>query len=92
MTLIITKNEVNNREAYLKLATAFAAEACHDKGCRDMRVFIDDKEGDYVTFVSLWDSKDDFSAHCQGETFAKYIPQLSPYYVSGTDTFLSIVK
>lgn len=92
MTLIITKNQVNNREAYLKLATAFVEDARNDQGCRDMKVCIDEKEDNYVTFVSLWDTKEDFMAHCQGVTFAKHIPFLSPYYVAGTDTFLSVVK
>ncbi|HHV11264.1 MAG TPA: antibiotic biosynthesis monooxygenase [Clostridiales bacterium] len=92
MTLIITRNQVNNREAYIKLAKAFAADARHDKGCRDMKVCVDEKEADYVTFVSLWDSKEDFAAHCQGQTFAKHIPGMGLYYAGGTDTFLEVLE
>ena len=53
-----------------------------------MEVLVNPKSDDEVTFISRWDSQEDFLAHVQGETFAKHIPAMGPYYVSGTDTFL----
>ena len=87
MILVITNNEVTDAAAYLPLAKAFAAEAAHDKGCHGMRVYKDTEKENHVIFLSWWDSKDDFIAHVQGPSFAKHIPGMAPYYVSGTDTF-----
>lgn len=88
MTIVITDNRVTDVEAYLPLAKAFAADAEHDRGCHGMKVCTDPEQKDRVVFVSEWDSKEDFLAHVQGGTFAKHVPGLGPYYVSGTDTFL----
>lgn len=89
MTTVITANKIKNRDAYLPLAKAFAADtAANDKGCHGMEVLVNPKSNDEVTFISRWDSQEDFLAHVQGETFAKHIPAMGPYYVSGTDTFL----
>jgi quinol monooxygenase YgiN len=91
MTLVITDNRVKDREAYLPLAKAFAKDGAHDKGCHGMTVYMDPEISDRVVFVSKWDSKDDFLAHVQGSSFAKHIPGMGPYYISGTDTFLELV-
>lgn len=89
MTTVITDNTVKERETYLPLAKAFAADATqNDKGCHGMEVLVDPEKEDRVVFISKWDSKEDFLAHVQGATFAKHIPGMGPYYVSGTDTFL----
>lgn len=89
MTTVFTTNVVTDRDAYLPLAKAFAEDViANDKGCHGMQVFVNPETKDEVTFVSQWDSQEDFLAHVQGETFAKHIPAMGPYYVSGTDTFL----
>ena len=89
MITVVTSNKVKEREVYLPLAKAFAADAqANDKGCHEMKVFVDTAADDAVTFISKWDSKEDFLAHVQGATFAKHIPAMGPYYVSGVDTFL----
>ena len=56
-----------------------------------MEVLVDPEKADRIVFISKWDSKEDFLAHVQGSTFAKHIPGMGPYYVSGTDTFLESV-
>ena len=88
MVTVITDNRVKDREAYLPLAKAFAADAAHDRGCHSMKVLLDPEQADRVVFISEWDKKEDFLAHVQGPSFAKHIPGMGPYYVSGTDTFL----
>lgn len=88
MILVITDNKVKNREDYLPLAKAFVQDVLHEKGCQSMEVLKDMEESDRVVFLSRWDSKADFEAHVQGDTFRKHIPGMAPYYVSGTDTFL----
>jgi quinol monooxygenase YgiN len=90
MILVITDNKVKNREAYLSLAKAFVEDTLNDKGCREMQLCIDAEQTERVVFVSKWEEKEDFMAHVQGETFAKHIVGMSPYYVTGTDTFLEI--
>ncbi len=90
MILVITKNTVKDRAAYLPLAKAFAADASHDKGCGMMDVCVDPETKDEVVFVSKWEAKEDFQAHIQGEAFRKHIPGMGPYYVAGTDTILEI--
>lgn len=90
MILVITKNTVKNREAYLPLAKAFAADAAYDRGCRMMEVCVDPETENEVVFVSKWETKEDFQAHIQGESFRKHIPGMGPYYVAGTDTVLEI--
>ena len=92
MTTVITDNTVKERETYLPLAKAFAADAAqNDKGCHEMEVLVDPEREDHIIFISKWDSKDDFLAHVQGPTFAKHIPGMGKYYISGTDTFLENV-
>lgn len=91
MTLVITDNKVKDREAYLSLATAFAEDGARDKGCYEMQVYADPEVNDRVVFVSKWESKEDFLAHVQGPAFAKHIPGMGPYYISGVDTFLELV-
>ena len=89
MTTVITTNIVTDRDAYLPLAKAFAEDAAaHDKGCHGMKVLVNPEAQDEVTFVSHWDSQEDFLAHVQGDTFKKHIPGMGAYYVSGTDMFL----
>lgn len=90
MILVITKNKVNDREGYLPLAKAFAADAAHDRGCRMMDVCVDAETEDEVVFVSKWEAKEDFQAHIQGEAFKKHIPGMAAYYMAGTDTILEI--
>ena len=88
MIIVITDNRVKDREAYLPLAKAFAEDGSHDKGCHGMQAFTDPEQADRVVFLSRWDSREDFLAHVQGPSFAKHIPGMGPYYISGTDTFL----
>lgn len=90
MTLVITDNRVKDRDAYLPLAKAFAEDGSKDKGCHEMNVYADLEAADRVVFVSKWDSKEDFLAHVQGDSFAKHIPGMGKYYVSGKDTFLEL--
>lgn len=92
MTLVITKNIVKDRPNYLPLAKAFVTDARQDKGCLDMQIALSKEEEDSVTFLSHWNSPEDFTAHCSGETFAKHIPVMSSYYISGTDTILEVVE
>jgi quinol monooxygenase YgiN len=91
MVLIITDNKVTDRDAYLPLAQAFARDVALDKGCHEMNVCVNPDISDRVVFVSKWDSKDDFFAHVKGPSFAKHIPGMAPYYVSGTDICLDLV-
>ena len=91
MTLVITENTVKERNTYLKLAKVFIEDAKNDKGCHGMEVYRNPEKPDCVVFTSKWDSKEDFLAHVQGSSFAKHIPGMGPYYVSGTDTFLELV-
>lgn len=58
------------------------------QGCHGMKVLVNPEAQDEVTFVSQWDSQEDFLAHVQGDTFKKHIPGMGAYYVSGTDMFL----
>lgn len=89
MTTVFTTNVVTDRDAYLPLAKAFAEDViANDKGCHGMKVLVNPEAQDEVTFVSHWDSQEDFLAHVQGDTFKKHIPGMGAYYVSGTDTFL----
>lgn len=90
MTIVITDNRVTDRAAYLPLAQAFVEDAKHDRGCHGMQICTDPEQADRVVFLSEWDSKEDFLAHTQGAAFAKHIPGMGPYYVSGTDTFLEM--
>ncbi len=90
MVLVITKNRVKDREGYLPLAKAFAADAAQDRGCRMMDVCVEPETEDEVVFVSKWEAKEDFQAHIQGEAFRKHIPGMAPYYESGTDTIFEI--
>ncbi len=92
MTIVITDNCVNDTAAYLPLAKAFVEDAGNDKGCHGMKICTDPERPDHVVFLSRWDSREDFMAHVQGPSFAKHIPGMSPYYVSGTDTFLEEVQ
>ena len=91
MTLVITDNKVKHRDAYLPLAKAFAEDGSKDRGCYEMNVYADPEVLDRVVFLSKWNSKEDFLAHVQGSSFAKHIPGMEPYYVSGTDTLLELV-
>lgn len=92
MTVVVTENQVKNREEYLKLAVAFVNDARMDKGCSSMEVCINPEKDDSVIFVSKWVKKEDFMNHTEGAAFAKHIPEMAPYYVSGTDTFLEVVS
>lgn len=88
MTIVITDNRVKDVAAYLPLAKAFVEDAKHEKGCHGMTVCTDPEQEGRVVFLSRWDSREDFLAHVQGAAFAKHIPGMGPYYLSGTDTFL----
>ena len=88
MTFVITENIVSNREEYLKLARAFAEDGRNDKGCHGMEVYLDPEKTDTVVFVSTWDAKEDFLGHVHGPSFAKHIPGMAKYYVSGSDRVL----
>ena len=63
MVLVITDNRVKDRDAYLPLAKAFAADGANDKGCHEMNVYVDPGVENRVVFVSKWDAKEDFLAH-----------------------------
>ncbi len=91
MIAVITENKVRNREAYLPLAKAFAADAANDRGCLGMEVYIKPGEPDKVVFLSRWESKKDFQAHVEGPSFSRHIPGMGAYYIAGTDTFLECV-
>lgn len=91
MVLVITDNRVKDRDAYLPLAKAFAADGANDKGCHEMNVYVDPEVENRVVFVSKWDARR-FSCACAGESFAKHIPGMAPYYESGTDTFLELAE
>ena len=86
----MTDNKVKNRAEYLPLAKAFAKDAVHDKGCHGMEVYIDQEQKDRVVFISEWETKEDFLAHVQGPAFAKHIPGMGAYYISGKDIFLEL--
>ena len=75
MVLVITKNTVKDRDAYLPLAKAFTSDASHDRGCLMMDVCVDPATVDEVVFVSKWEAKEDFQAHVQGESFQKHMPR-----------------
>lgn len=92
MVVVITKNLVKEREKYLSLAKAFVEDARTDKGCHDMEVCMDSEKEDEVVFISKWESKDDFLNHVHGPSFAKHIPGMSVYYVSGTDEIFEIIN
>lgn len=92
MVAVIIDNTVNNVEAYLPLAKAFAEAGSKDKGCIEMKAYVNPEQKDHVFFVTKWESKEDFENHVKGPAFAKYIPQMGPYYVSGKDTILELVE
>lgn len=92
MIFIITDNRVNNLEAYLPLAKAFVLDTLNDTGCHGVEICTDETNPNRVVFLSRWESKQDFAAHCNGTTFTKHIPGMVPYYISGTDTFLDILE
>ena len=93
MVTVITDNRVNNREAYLPLAKAFAEEtAASEKGCFSMEVLIDQDQEDRVVFISAWEKREDFLASVGGAIFSKHIPGMGQYYVSGTDSFLDRIN
>ena len=71
MVLVITDNRVKDREAYLPLAKAFAADGSNDKGCHEMNVYVDPEVENRVVFVSKWDAKEDFRA---GRVICKTYP------------------
>ena len=51
MVLVITDNRVKDRDAYLPLAKAFAADGANDKGCHEMNVYVDPEVENRVVFV-----------------------------------------
>lgn len=63
-----------------------------DIGCHEMNVCVDSEVKNRVVFVSKWDTKEDFLAHVQGETFAKHVSGMEQYYEFGTDTFLEMTE
>ena len=91
MVLVVIKNNVNNQEPYLALARQFAADARCDAGCLGMEVVVQPEDKHHVTFVSHWEAKSDFVAHCEGRTFAKHIPLMAPYYEGGVDSIYEVV-
>lgn len=92
MVFVIIKNNVNNQEAYLTLAKSFVADARCDAGCLGMEIIVQPEDRRHVTFVSRWEQRSDFEAHCAGNTFAKHIPGMTPYYEGGTDSIYEIVR
>lgn len=90
MTVVITENIVKERDTYLGLAKAFIEDAKEDKGCHSMEICINPEKPDCVIFISKWDAKEDFLAHVGGASFEKHIPDMGPYYISGTDTILEL--
>jgi len=92
MVVVITKNQVKSRAEYLRIAKKFVSEARCDAGCLGMQILTREDEPNHVTFISRWEKKSDFEAHCAGSSFAKYIPQMAQYYEGGTDTFYDVVS
>ncbi len=92
MVEVIIKNKVNNLEAYLPLAKNFASDSCCDAGCLGMNVLIQPEDHEHVIFVSQWECKSDFEAHCNGSTFKRHIPLMSQYYEGGTDCIYEVVQ
>ena len=92
MVAVIIKNKVTDQEAYLPLAKAFAADGSKENGCIEMKVYVDPADKEHVYFITKWEAKSDFENHVKGEVFAKHIPQMGQYYVSGTDTILELAK
>lgn len=88
MVIVINDNRVNDVEAYMPLAKAFIEDAKKDKGFIEMNVGVDKEIPGRVVYVSKWESKEDFINHASGPAFQKHIPIMTPYYVSGVDTFL----
>lgn len=91
MVLVIVKNQVSNQAAYLALARQFVADARCDAGCLSMEIAVQPEDMHHVTFISRWEEKSDFEAHCAGRSFAKHIPVMAPYYEGGVDSFYEIV-
>ncbi len=91
MIAVVTDNTVKDRDAYLPLARAFAADAAHDAGCRGMTVCIDPMRPDHVVFLSRWEDEASWHAHVGGATFQKHIPAMGAYYAGGVDTILTEV-
>lgn len=92
MIVVITENTVKDRKKYLELAKEFVKDAKKDKGCQSMEVYISLENDDCVVFVSKWDLKKNFLEHVEGVSFAKHIPGMASYYVSGKDKFLELVS
>lgn len=92
MVVVITKNQVHDRDDYLKIAKLFVSEARCDAGCLGMQILTEPDDSNHVTFISRWEKKSDFAAHCAGSSFAKYIPQMGQYYEGGVDTFYDVVE
>ena len=92
MVAVIIKNKVTDQEAYLPLAKAFAADARMETGCIEMKVYVDPEDKEHVYFITKWEAKSDFENHVKGEVFAKHIPQMGQYYVSGTDSILELAE
>lgn len=92
MVLVITKNQVSDRKSYLNAAAAFVRDARCEAGCLGMQMVYRDEEPDMVAFVSKWEQKSDWEAHCQGSTFARHVPAMGPYYMGGTDSFYEVAE
>lgn len=92
MVLVIIRNQVNNQEAYLALARQFVADSRCDPGCLGMEIAVQPEDKHHVTFISRWEEKSDFEAHCEGSSFAKHIPVMAPYYEGGVDSIYELVR
>ena len=92
MIMAITRNKVNDFEAYLPLALAFAEDIKSIPGCLSITTTIPEDGDNEIMFVSTWTDKDAWQAHIGGDVFNKHIPGMAPYYVSGVDSFYEIIK
>lgn len=88
MILVITDVKVKEREPYLSLAKAFAADVSCEKGSQGIEVYVDPKQEDRVVYVARWEQQEDLEAHLHGTAFQKHIPGMSRYFVSSAETVL----
>ena len=74
MVLVITDNRVKDRDAYLPLAKAFAADGANDKGCHEMNVYVDPGSGEPRRIRIEMGCKRRFSCTCAGRVLCKTYP------------------
>ncbi len=92
MVVVMNDDRVNDVEAYLPHAKAFAKDALeHERGLISMEILVDAEVPGRVVYLSHFETKEDFINHTKGETFKKHLPELAPYFISAADTILTVV-